>query len=225
MLGERTIREALDLNNKAAVASSLIKPVTEEELIAKSTAPRVTDADVEAFIAEEQYFTANDGVVGASSYFNPKECSPVLELLTICVLVLKNGFTVHGTSACADKANFDPEIGRRIARANAKSHIWAHLGFELRTKLNLVENAPAPTVPGMTTHVGTKVVHAAPMTRGDYNFFRGWPVPADENPNDDGYLVEYADGGEPNVPGFFGYVSWSPKDVFDRAYGEPLKAV
>lgn len=211
MLGEATIRQALN------------KPVTEEELKAKAVAPRVTNEDVEAFIAEEQYFTAADGVVGASSYFNPVECSAQLELLTICVLVLKNGFTVHGTSACADRDNFDPEIGRRIARANAKSHIWAHLGFELRTKLSLVENAPVASGQGMTTHVGTKVVHARPMTRAVYNKLRGWELPADENGSDPGYLVEYADGGNANVEGFAGYVSWSPQDVFDRAYGAPLK--
>lgn len=70
----------------------------------------------------------------------------------------------------------------------------------------------------MTTHIGTKLINASPMTREAYNHLRGWTVPADENPADDGYLVEYLDGGRPNVAGFAGYVSWSPKDVFDRAY-------
>jgi hypothetical protein len=66
--------------------------------------------------------------------------------------------------------------------------------------------------------IGTKIVHAQPMTRLHYNTLRGWTVPADENPADDGYLVEYQDGGKPNVPGYAGYVSWSPKEQFEAAY-------
>lgn len=72
----------------------------------------------------------------------------------------------------------------------------------------------------MQKYIGVKFVHAAPMTRGDYNSFRGWTVPADENGSDAGYLVEYIDGGKPNTTQYAGYVSWSPKDVFDRAYRE-----
>lgn len=70
----------------------------------------------------------------------------------------------------------------------------------------------------MTLHIGCKVINALPMTRQAYNDLRGWVVPSDENPSDAGYLVEYLDGGAANVPGYAGYVSWSPKDVFDRAY-------
>lgn len=70
----------------------------------------------------------------------------------------------------------------------------------------------------MTLHIGCKVINALPMTRQAYNDLRGWAVPSDENPLDAGYLVEYLDGGAANVPGYAGYVSWSPKDVFDRAY-------
>lgn len=71
---------------------------------------------------------------------------------------------------------------------------------------------------GMTRYVGTKAVNAKPLTRGEWCALRGWDVPADENPADAGYLVEYADGQRPNVEGFEGYVSWSPADVFERAY-------
>ena len=70
------------------------------------------------------------------------------------------------------------------------------------------------------TYEGTKRVHAHPMNRGEYNAYRGWEVPADENPADDGYLVEYLDGGKPNHPAHAGYISWSPKDVFERYYTE-----
>lgn len=68
------------------------------------------------------------------------------------------------------------------------------------------------------TYIGTKRIRAAAMTRREYNVLRGWVVPADENPDDAGYLVEYLDGGKPNVLGFAGYVSWSPADVFERSY-------
>lgn len=70
----------------------------------------------------------------------------------------------------------------------------------------------------MKPYIGTKRVNAKPMNRADYNALRGWEVPADEDPADDGYLVEYLDGGKANHPEFKGYISWSPKDVFERAY-------
>lgn len=76
------------------------------------------------------------------------------------------------------------------------------------------------TTTATKTYEGTKRVHARPMNRGEYNAYRGWEVPADENPADDGYLVEYLDGGKSNHPDHAGYISWSPKDVFERAYCE-----
>ena len=70
----------------------------------------------------------------------------------------------------------------------------------------------------MEQYIGVKQINAKPMTREEYNELRGWTVPADENPDDAGYLVEYIDGGQANHPDFAGYISWSPKDVFERAY-------
>lgn len=70
----------------------------------------------------------------------------------------------------------------------------------------------------MERYIGTKLINAKPMTRAEYNTFRGWTLPADENGDDAGYLVEYIDGGKANTPEYTGYVSWSPKDVFNRAY-------
>ena len=70
----------------------------------------------------------------------------------------------------------------------------------------------------MNRYIGVNKTNAKAMTREEYNELRGWTVPADENPDDEGYLVEYVDGGEPNHPDFSGYISWSPKDVFERAY-------
>lgn len=72
----------------------------------------------------------------------------------------------------------------------------------------------------MNRYIGVKQINAMPMTREEYNEFRGWQVPKDENPDDAGYLVEYVDGGKANTEQFKGYVSWSPKDVFERAYRE-----
>ena len=68
------------------------------------------------------------------------------------------------------------------------------------------------------TYIGTKVIHARPMTRQAYNDYRGWRLPDNEDGADDGYLVEYVDGGKANDPRHAGYISWSPKDVFERAY-------
>ena len=116
----------------------------EQEIQAKGlTAPRITPADIEANISEERYFTAWEGAQLAywsdSDPENPKplEGEPKkdgpLSLLTFCVLVLRNGFTVTGESACASPENFDAEIGRKIARQNAVQKIWPLMGYELRS--------------------------------------------------------------------------------------------
>lgn len=67
-------------------------------------------------------------------------------------------------------------------------------------------------------YIGTKLIRAEPMNRAEYNSFRAWTLPSDENGDDEGYLVEYLDGGKPNVATHAGYVSWSPKAQFDAAY-------
>ena len=71
---------------------------------------------------------------------------------------------------------------------------------------------------------GTKNIAAKPMTRREYNEFRGWELPGDEEGSDEGYMVEYLDGGKPNVEGYNGYISWSPKEQFDNAY-QPIDAL
>ena len=113
----------------------------EQEIQAKGlTAPRVTPADIEANIVGEHYFTAHDGVVGFE--FKKKETGwfnidglPELQRLTFCVLVLRNGFTVTGESACASPENFDAELGRKIARQNAVQKIWPLMGYALKERL------------------------------------------------------------------------------------------
>lgn len=102
------------------------------------TAPRVTPTDLEANIASEVYFTAAEGVYGSTVCDGslPHIEHPSLNLLTFCVLVLRNGFTVTGESACASPENFDAAIGRTIARQNALQKVWPLMGYELRTKLS-----------------------------------------------------------------------------------------
>lgn len=114
----------------------------EQEIQAKGlTAPRVTPADIEANIVSEHYFTAEHGVDGCKSagdatidQFAVKTPS-ALSLLTFCVIVTRNGFTVTGESACASPENFDAELGRKIARQNAVAKCWPLLGYALKEKL------------------------------------------------------------------------------------------
>ena len=109
--------------------------VTEQELAAKAVAPRVTPADIEAAIASEWYIVAADGVPH-DDFHAPVPAVHPLRQLTICVLVLKNGFTVTGESACASPENFDRGIGRRIARENAANKLWPLLGYALKDRLH-----------------------------------------------------------------------------------------
>ena len=107
----------------------------EQEIQAKGlTAPRITPADLEANIASEWYINAGDGVV-LDDFQPPVPANHPLRLLTFCVLVLKNGFTVTGESACASPENFDAELGKKIARQSAVAKVWPLMGYELRSKL------------------------------------------------------------------------------------------
>lgn len=91
----------------------------EQEIQSKGlTAPRVTPERVEATICGEQYHVFPGTTV------------------TVCCLQLDNGFTVTGESACASPENFDAELGRKIARDNAKHKIWALEGYALQNELS-----------------------------------------------------------------------------------------
>ncbi len=113
----------------------------EDEILAKGkTAPRVTPQHIQSVIIGEHYFTAASGVVGEAALLKAgldySEVPATLKLLTFCVLVLRNGFTVTGESACASPENFDAEIGRKIARENAVNKIWMLEGYLLKEKLS-----------------------------------------------------------------------------------------
>jgi hypothetical protein len=58
------------------------------------------------------------------------------------------------------------------------------------------------------SYIGTKIIQAEKMNLGDYNKYRGWEIPENEDPLIEGYLVRYSDG----------YISWSPKKIFEEAY-------
>lgn len=92
--------------------------IIEAEIQAKGlNAPRLTPTLIDATIIGEDYHV----FPGTT--------------LTVCCLKLRNGFTVTGESAAASPENFDVEIGRKIARENARQKIWAFEGYLLRQRL------------------------------------------------------------------------------------------
>lgn len=94
----------------------------EKEIQEKAlNAPRLTPEHIDSVIVDEQYH-----VFGGT-------------VLTVCCLTLKNGFTVTGESACASPENFNAELGRKIAKQNAREKIWALEGYLLKEKLSLVK--------------------------------------------------------------------------------------
>jgi hypothetical protein len=96
----------------------MIDKEIEKEIQDKNlNAPRVTPQRIEDVIIGEDYHVFTDTT------------------LTICCLTLANGFTVTGESACASPENFDVEIGKKIARENAKQKIWSLEGYALKEKL------------------------------------------------------------------------------------------
>ena len=114
----------------------------EQEIQAKGlTAPRVTPEDIEANIVSEHYFTAADAYRSNPCYDpngHPHEPLPApapLELLTFCILVLRNGFIVTGESACASPENFDAELGRMRSRQNAVNKVLPLMGYALKERL------------------------------------------------------------------------------------------
>lgn len=129
-------------NDKAEVNEAMNGKSIEQEIIAKGlTAPRITPADIEASIRAEVYFTGTDAAGSQnahikSEYVEGERILSPLDLLTFCALVLRNGFTVTGESACASPENFDAEIGRKIARQNAVQKIWMLEGYLLKDSLH-----------------------------------------------------------------------------------------
>jgi len=116
---------------------------TEAECAEGRTAPRVSLADLEANISTLAYFTAGDAVI----YLCHPEIDKLvleeddrdnrqsLDVLTICLPVTRNGFTLIGKSAPASPDNFDPVLGRKLAYEDAVRQLWPLMGYALRDKL------------------------------------------------------------------------------------------
>lgn len=102
---------------------------TEAECAAVAVAPRVSLDDIKAAIAAE-YFVTGDAAVGPGVPVHES-----LRVLTICLLVMKNGFTIIGKSAPASAANFNADLGRKLAYEDAIRQIWPLMGFALRERL------------------------------------------------------------------------------------------
>lgn len=110
----------------------------EQEIQAKGlNAPRLSPDDIDSVITGKHFFTAADGDRFArfGEQFAMEEVPQSLECLTFCVLVLKNGFTVTGESACASPENYDAKIGKEIAYKNAREKIWMLEGYLLKQHL------------------------------------------------------------------------------------------
>jgi hypothetical protein len=103
------------------------------------TARRITPAHIDKQIVHELYFNVGDVAAMFSQEFATlgplPDTAKSLEVMTICVLVLRNGFVVTGESACASPENYDEGIGRKIARDNARGKIWALEGYKLRSEM------------------------------------------------------------------------------------------
>lgn len=102
---------------------------TEQECAANAVAPRVSLNDIESAIAAV-YHTTADKAVGDSP------AVPALALLSICLIVMRNGFTIIGKSAPASPENFNADLGRKLAYEDAIRQIWPLMGFALRDKLS-----------------------------------------------------------------------------------------
>jgi hypothetical protein len=105
---------------------------TEKECAAVAVAPRVALADIEAAIKAKYCYTAGELLQEVST-------EAALDVLTICILVLKNGFTIIGKSAPASADNFNAELGKKLAYEDAVRQAWPLFGFNLRQKLHDVE--------------------------------------------------------------------------------------
>lgn len=112
----------------------------EEKIIRKGAdkAPRITQEHIKSKVIAKHFFTALDGAstqMRSEDKFSNQEVQ-ALSLLTFCILVLENGFTVTGESACASPENFNEEIGRNIAYENAIDKVWLLEGYLLKQNLH-----------------------------------------------------------------------------------------
>jgi hypothetical protein len=103
---------------------------SDAEAAKHSVAPRVTLDDIKGAIAYRHDFTASAAL---SALRAPH--SPALDVLSICIVVMSNGFSVIGKSAPASPANFDAEFGKSLAFDDCIRQLWPLMGFSLRDRL------------------------------------------------------------------------------------------
>lgn len=103
---------------------------TDAASAAVAVAPRVTLADIASAIASRYDFPADKAVAAIGA-----PVAEPLKLLSICILVMRNGFTVIGKSAPASPENFNPALGQKFAYEDAVRQLWPLMGFALRDKL------------------------------------------------------------------------------------------
>ena len=101
---------------------------TEAECAAHATAPRVSLSDIEAAIGAVFHTTGDKAIADAPTMAS-------LALLSICIIVMRNGFTIIGKSAPASAANFNADLGRKLAYEDAIRQIWPLMGYSLRERL------------------------------------------------------------------------------------------
>lgn len=111
---------------------------TEAECAEGRTAPRVSLADIEANIIRTIYLTGEEAALIFDPYSARSGLDPEIEsltVLTICLVVTRNGFTLIGKSAPASPENFDAELGRKLAYEDAVRQLWPLMGYALRERL------------------------------------------------------------------------------------------
>lgn len=108
---------------------------TDRAAAAVATRPRVALADIEAKIAHRYDVNGADAAAMATAGGATEDIPPSLDVLSICLLVMINGFTVIGKSAPASPENFDPELGKAFAYQNAIRQLWPLEGYALRERL------------------------------------------------------------------------------------------
>jgi hypothetical protein len=124
---------------------------------AKAVAPRVTLESIKARIKHCFTFTAGAAVEALVSTTIRSEMEvskdgaplsmirlremadlamPQLDLLTIYVGILDNGWSVIGKSAPASPENYDEQKGRQLAEEDAIRQLWPLEGYLLREALS-----------------------------------------------------------------------------------------
>lgn len=128
--------------------------------------------------------------------------------ITICTLFLQNGTKLMGKNYGAiNSNNQDWELAKELAYKDAFDQLWELEGYLLRQRMFEQSQVKSPIHADLMQYVGVKLVHAKPMTRSEFHqaiLKKEWLSPTDAN----GYQVTYEDG----------YVSWCPKEVFEKAY-------